>query len=372
MILMGLLGAVLPQDPETASAVRSPEVHSDRRVTFRLRAPEAKQVFLNIDGVLSKAMVKGEEGVWSLTSKPLEPDIYPYHFSVDGKPQSDPANPLGKPVVMGGQQSMVHVPGPKSLTWERGDVPQGAVRRHVYQSGLVGEEREFFVYTPPGYDPQGEREYPVLYLLHGLTDDARAWTTAGRAQVILDNLIARQEARPMLMVNPLGYGFANAGEQVFEVFGDAQRQRDNMAVFTSMILEEIIPQVESAYRVSKDRESRAIAGLSMGGAQSLYIGINHRDRFAWAASFSGAMMMFAALGKEFDDSFPNWAPQADPPLKLLWVSCGRDDFLFQANLKYKEWLESKGVRFSWHETPGAHTWMVWRRNLTDLARLLFR
>jgi enterochelin esterase family protein len=350
-------------------APRSPEVDKEGRVTFRFRAPNAKEVALARDGAQRTTMQKDEQGVWSVTTDPLPPDIYPYTFAVDGVTLADPSNPLVKPIVMGGNQSLAHVPGPPTLSWEVNDVPHGTLHRHFYKSAIAGEGRDFFVYTPPGYDPAGKEEYPVLYLLHGITDDASAWTAAGRAHVIMDNLIAQKKARPMLVVNPLGYAFPNVPQDLFKLFSDRTKQRESIDKFSATVLEEIVPQVEKAYRVAKDRDSRAIAGLSMGGAQALYIGLNHPDRFGWVGSFSGAFVMY---GDDNSGHFPSLGTGTAPPFKLVWLGCGTEDFLIGSHRKFDQWLKSKGVRFELTETPGAHTWMVWRRYLTDFAPLLFR
>lgn len=366
-----VLGQGAPQGRPRAmmGPVRSPEVQKDGRATFRFRAPNAKEVFLARDGVPRAAMQKDEQGIWSITTDALAPDFYPYSFVVDGVTLADPSNPLVKPIVMGGNQSLAHVPGPGSLSWEVNDVPRGTLHRHYYKSGIAGEQREFFVYTPPGYDPAGKEEYPVLYLLHGITDDASAWTTAGRAHVILDNLIAQGKAKPMLVVNPLGYAFPNVAEDLFKLFRDPATQQESMAKFSATVLDEIIPQVEKGYRTAKDRDARAIAGLSMGGAQALYIGLNHMDRFGWIGSFSGAFVMY---GNDYAKSFSNLSGESPSKPRLIWLACGTEDFLIDPHRKFEGWLKSKGVQFTSTETPGAHTWMVWRRYLTDLAPLLFR
>lgn len=209
----------------------------------------------------------------------------------------------------------------------------------------------------------------MLYLLHGITDDASAWTTAGRANVILDNLIARGKAKPMLVVNTLGYAFPNVAEDLFKLFRDPAMQRESMDKFAATVLDEVVPRVESSYRVSKDRDSRAIAGLSMGGAQAMHIGLNHPDRFGWVGSFSGAFVMY---GDDYAKSFPSLGGEAAPPARLIWLACGTEDFLIEPHRKFEGWLKSKAVPFTSTETAGAHTWMVWRRYLTDFAPLLFQ
>jgi len=175
-------------------AVQSPEVHADRTVTFRFRAPNAKEVSLGLEGAKGVPMQKGEQGVWSATTGPLEPDFYDYSFSVDGVDLHDPSNPEVTPNLIS-VSNEVHVPGPASLPWEVNDVPHGALHRHFYKSGVVGDNRDSYVYTPPAYDPAATTLYPVLYLLHGFSDDARGWAAVGRANVILDNLIAQAEGQ---------------------------------------------------------------------------------------------------------------------------------------------------------------------------------
>jgi enterochelin esterase family protein len=232
---------------------------------------------------------------------------------------------------------------------------------------VVGDERDFYVYTPPGYNPRAKQKYPVLYLLHGFSDDASGWTAVGRANVIIDNLIAQGKVKPMLVVMPLGYG---APEIVAGGFGgfrdDALRQR-NFDRFTQALLSEVIPQVESTYLVIAKRNSRAIAGLSMGGVESLLTGLNHLDQFAWVGSFSAG-----GLQPDFSAQFPSLDAGANRQLRALWVACGVDDGLIVPNRKFREWLKSKGIDHADIETPGVHSWMVWRRNLANFSQLLFR
>jgi enterochelin esterase family protein len=352
------------QPPQPPPPLVSPEVRPDHRVTFRLRDPNAKEVLLAREGTEPVPMQKDEQGVWTFTTDPLEPDFYGYSFVADGVRLIDPSNFLLKPNPLF-TQSMVHVPGPPSLPWEINDVPHGVVHHHFYHSAVVGDDRDFYVYTPPNYDMK--KPYPVLYLLHGFSDDASAWTAVGRAHVILDNLIAEGKARPMLVVMPLGYGAPEVLSHGFGAFRNQELVKRNMEKFRDALLAEILPQVEQAYSASRDREARAVAGLSMGGAESLHVGLNALDRFAWIGAFSSG-----GLAEDFSAEFPALDPSVDRRLRLLWIACGTDDHLISLNRKFRDWLASRGVRHTDIETPGAHTWMVWRRNLANFAALLFQ
>jgi enterochelin esterase family protein len=354
--------APVPQPP---AALNSPEVHADGSVTFRFRDPNAHEVLLTLEGAKPVPMEKDDQGVWSLTTAVLAPDLYGYAFVADGIGLIDPSNPLMKPNLLH-TQSQVHVPGPASLPWEINDVPHGLVHHHFYKSGVVGDQRDFFVYTPPGYDPRAKRSYPVLYLLHGFSDDATGWTAVGRANVILDNLIAQGKAKPMIVVMPLGYGAPEIVVQGPGAFATDLRKR-NYDRFMRALFTEVMPQVETTYRVSKDRKSRAIAGLSMGGAESLLTGLNNLDKFAWVGAFSSG-----GITEDFDGQFPGLDSKANEKLRLLWIACGTDDRLIDLNRKVRTWLDSKGVHYTPIETPGAHVWMVWRRNLADFTSLLFK
>lgn len=365
LFLMAWAVPVLAQQPPPRLV--SPEVHADGRVTLRFRGSTAGTVLLNLEGKPKPTpMQKDEQGVWSVTVGPLEPDFYGYSFVVDGIAVIDPSNSLMKPNLIF-SQSMVHVPGSATLPWEVNDVPRGVVHRHFYRSRIVGDDREFYVYTPPGYDARGTATYPVLYLLHGFSDDASAWVAVGRAHVILDNLIAQGKAKPMLVVMPLGYGAPEIVVRGFGAFQDKELRRRNIEKFRDALLGEVIPAVEGAYRVSRDRADRAITGLSMGGGQSIFVGLNALDRFAWVGAFSAGGVI-----DEFESVVPRLDASAHQQLRLLWVACGSDDFLIEPNRRFRDWLESKEVKFTWKETPGAHTWMVWRRYLSEFVPLLFQ
>ncbi len=361
--LLVLSGIGLAQAP---APIVSPEVHPDSTITFRLRMPNATAVTINLEGAKPAAMTKDDQGVWSYTSGPLEPDFYGYQFQVDGVGVVDPSNHLLKPNLLF-QSNQVHVPGPSSLSWEMNNVPHGEVHHHFYHSKVVGDNRDFYVYTPPGYDPTAKKKYPVLYLLHGFSDSADGWTAVGRANIIMDNLIAQGKAKPMVVVMPLGYGAPEIVKRGFGGFSDNKLRDANFDKFTEALLTEVIPQVEAEYVVDKDRNARAIAGLSMGGAESLLTGLNHLDQFSWVASFSSG-----GLPPEFETKFPNLDAKANKQLHLLWVACGTDDGLLTINRKFREWLKAKGINHTDIETPGAHAWMVWRRNLAEFAGLLFR
>ncbi len=359
------LGAVA-QPPQALPPVESPEVHSDKTVTFRFRDPNAKEVLLAREGSQRVPMQKDEQGVWTVTIDPLEPDLYGYSFVADGVGLIDPSNPGMKPNLLN-KTSVVHVPGPLSLPWEINDVPRGEVHHHFYRSSVVGDDRDYYVYTPPGYDPSGKKLYPVLYLLHGFSDDASGWTAVGRAHVILDNLIAEGKAKPMLIVMPLGYGAPEIVTRGGPSLRDPNLRTRNYDKFRDSLFTEVIPQVEKSYKVAKDRNSRAIAGLSMGGAESLYIGLNALDRFGWVGSFSAG-----GTSEDFNATFPALNSNTASQLHLLWIACGTDDRLITPNRQFREWLTSKDIKHTDVETPGAHTWLVWRRNLAAFAPLLFQ
>jgi enterochelin esterase-like enzyme len=366
IVFMAFLAADVRAQTPPAPLI-SPEVHSDHRVTFRFRGPNIKEVAVSIEGTSKPMpMQKDDQDVWSVTTEPLAPDYYGYSFIVDGVTMLDPANYAIKPNFLG-RASMVHVPGPASLSWEVGAVPHGEIHHHFYKSGIVGDDRDFYVYTPPGYDPRGKQTYPVLYLLHGFSDDASAWTAVGRANVILDNLIAQGKARHMIVVMPLGYGAPEVLLPNSGVWRDRAITERNFNKFSDALLAEVVPRVEADYLVTKDRNSRAIAGLSMGGSESLLTGLNTLDKFSWIGAFSSG-----GITEDFDKEFPAVDSKTTEQLHLLWIACGTDDRLIDINRKFRGWLASKNIKHVDVETPGAHTWMVWRRNLTEFSALLFR
>ena len=366
VVLAGFMAPASPAQTPPPPVI-SPEVRADRSVTFRLRAPNDKEVSVSIEGVPKPiAMQKDDQGVWSVTTDPMAPDYYGYSFIADGVGMFDPSNHAVKPNFLY-RASELHVPGAASASWEVAAVPHGEIHHHFYKSGVVGDDRGYYVYTPPGYDPRGKQTYPVLYLLHGFSDDASAWTAVGRANVILDNLIAQGKAKPMLVVMPLGYGAPEVLLPNSGVFRDRSLTDRNFDKFREALVTEVIPRVEAEYFVIKDRNSRAIAGLSMGGSESLLTGLNNLDKFGWIGAFSTG-----GITEEFDKEFPAVNSKSTDNLHLLWIACGTDDRLIDINRKVRAWLASKNIKHVDIETPGYHTWMVWRRNLTEFSSLLFR
>jgi len=354
------------QPPRTSSWLVTPEVHSDNRVTFRFLAPNAQEVKLGREGSDPVAMQKDDKGIWTLTTDPLAPDYYGYSIIVDGVRSLDPFNHLLVPNLIT-PGNAVHVPGPASLPWDANDTPHGEIHHHFYKSAVAGDDRDYYVYTPAGYDAAAKKTYPVFYLLHGFSDDASGWTAVGHANVIFDNLIAQGKAKPMIVVMPLGYGTMEMIRLGWGAWSHTDVRDQNFSRFREALLTEIMPKVESEYRVTKDRNSRAIAGLSMGGSESLLTGLNNLDKFAWIGAFSSG-----GIPDDFDKDFPGLDAKANQQLRLLWIACGTEDGLITVNRKLRDWLKAKGVQHADIETPGKHTWMVWRRNLTEFAELLFR
>ena len=334
-----------------------PQVHSDRTVTFRLRAPEARRVLLNASFLPQpRAMTKDAEGLWSIKSGPLEPEIYEYDFTIDGLTVPDPANPFVK-VWRRASRSMVLVPGDPPMCFEEQEVPHGTVHIQRYHSQSLNVTRGLYVYTPPGYETV-QAKYPVLYLLHGSGDTEDAWTVVGRANAIMDNALAERRARPMIVVMPYGHTPRAAS---------ASERSGNRSAFKADLIGDVIPFVEKHYRVRAGSEDRAIVGLSMGGGQALRIGLGHADLFAWVGGFSSS----APSDEELEALLAR--PEAlNEKLRLLWIGCGRKDFLFERNQQFRRGLEAKGVKHTAHITAGGHEWRLWRRYLNGLLPLLFQ
>ena len=336
-------------------SVVSPEVHPDRRVTFRLLAPNARSVAVNIQG--AHPMLKSNKGLWHATIGPLEPEIYEYDFVVDGLRIVDPANAWLK-VWLRASRNVVEVPGDKPMFFEEQQVPHGTVHIHKYASKSLGVTRGLYVYTPPGYETKQGTKYPVLYLFHGFGDSEDAWTVVGRANLIVDNLLAANKAEPLIIVMP--YGHTPAAPPVMRSLGRYES-------FERDLVEDVIGFVQTNYRVSTDQKDRAVAGLSMGGGQSLTVGLGNLELFGWVGAFSSAIPEGENLEKLLAE------PEAiNDKLKLLWIGCGKNDFLFERNQKFLERLETDKISHVGHITEGAHEWRLWRIYLSEFVPLLFR
>lgn len=352
------------------TALVSPEVHPDRRVTLRFRAPEATVVQLVgeiTQGRGPQALTKDAEGLWTITVGPLEPEIWSYNFRVHGVDVTDPSNPAIKPTPPGAaMSSFVQVPGDEPAFYDSRAVPHGDVRMVLYESKAMGVTRWVWVYTPPGYDRSGS-SYPVLYLLHGNGEAQNGWVMNGRANIILDNGIAEGRVSPMIVVMPQGHALqgANVGPLV-RIAGETGMFSPR---FPRDLLEDVIPLVERTYRVKTGPEHRAIAGLSMGGAQALDIGLTNPQVFGYVLGYSAAVGPFLDLTDRLPKSF---AAAGEKPFRLVWVSCGRQDFLYKANKEFAELLRQRGLELTYRESEGAHVWSVWRHDLRDTLPLLFK
>ncbi len=357
LILYPLLTVAQTSLPEP---LVSPEVLPDRRVTFRLRAPKASEAFVSGDWMepgTKEAMRRGEHGEWSLTLGPLEPGLAIYTMTVDGVTTPDPVNPRIK-LRASTSASLVDVPGAGDELWQPGDGPHGSVEVNWERSDVIGDTRAFYVYTPPGYTHDSGVRYPVLYLLHGNNDTAAGWTDVGKANFIIDNLVVRARAKPMILVMPWGHAAPYRGPQT-----------NNTTLFERYLVNEVIPRVEAKYRVAAGRENRAIAGLSMGGGHALQIGLSHLDLFSAVGAFS------FAVPSGFETRFKSLLDDPETTnrkLNQLWLGCGRQDPAFGRNHDLAMLLTSHGVRNTFEEIEGRHCFTVWRRLLGDLAPLLFQ
>ena len=352
--------------PTRKVALKSPEVLSDRRVIFRIDAPKASEVFINGDWVshgraANGPLEKDSDGVWSITLGPFVPDFYSYSFQVDGVRTLDPLNASLKPGVVN-LSNMLEVPGDEAEYESTRAVPHGEVRTVWYQSAALGSTRSMHIYTPPGYGKPAAR-YPVLYLLHGAGDDDSGWSTIGRAGFILDNLLAAKKAKPMIVVMPNGSMPPSDNGPAYQT-----------SRFADELLNNVIPYVEANYAVIANRENRAIAGLSMGGGQTLYILPRNLDKFAYAAVWSmGISRSFSPNFERDNSDFLDNAKETNKNLKLFWIDVGEKDSLVgESAHNLDELLTAKGIKHEFHVTEGGHTWINWRHYLNDYAQLIFR
>ena len=370
VISFGYSYAQAPQQP----TLHSPIVNPDGSVTFQMLAPTATLVEVQTDADLKRLpMTKAPNGVWSVTTKPLTPSWYGYNFVLNGKFNTlDPINSHVRENYVS-LSSEVLVPGAPPAPWEDADIPHGRVDQIRYTSHIAANlplnQSGYLVYLPPSYDAKKRGGYPVLYLLHGWSDYETGWAHDGRANFILDTLIDSGKAVPMIVVMPLGYGDLNFVKE-HGVWDDPAKIDHNTNLFAETLLHEVMPAVEHEYDVAPGRDNRAIAGLSMGGLESLTVGLNNPDKFAYVVGMSSAIQY-----EHFDEHFPTYTtPEAAKKanLRLLWVACGIDDGLIKPNRDFVTWAKAKDLPITPIETPGAHTWIVWRDNLLHVAPLLFQ
>ncbi len=334
----------------------SPQILEEGKVTFQIKAPEANQV--SVSGEMTEGRVpmnRDSDGIWRVTLEGLTPGIYGYSFVVDGNSRIDPGNSQIKP-MRSPKTSILHLTGDNAYDFK--DVPHGTVHSHAYHSKPIDRFREMRVYTPPGYE-NSDASYPLLVLQHGHSDSFATWTTYGKAHWILDNLIAEGKAKPMIVV-------MLDGHPIPESYGNG-RSPENTEELRKDLLEVVLPRVAEQYRVLPGRENRAIAGLSMGGLHALTVGFSELDTFSTIASFSGAIPEGSFWEEVLGDT-----EKVNSSLDLLWIACGKQDFLLEGNKEFIAMLEKRKIEHEWLLTEGGHSWPIWRDYLTQLVPRLFQ
>jgi enterochelin esterase-like enzyme len=362
--------------PSNVRGAEYPRIHADRRVTFRIKAPDAKKVEFGFFPSKRYPAQKGTDGFWTATTDPLVAGFHYYRVFIDGADVNDPSSETF--YGTGKQTSGIEIPEKGVDFYLPRDVPHGEVRERWYRSKTTKQWRRVFVYTPPGYDAESDRRYPVLYLQHGGGEDERAWPNQGRVGFILDNLIADRKAKPMLVVMAQGYA-RRPGEAAPPPRGRRGAPRDFsrlFAAFEEVMVKDLIPLIDATYRTVADRENRAMAGLSMGGMQTFQITLKHLDLFAYIGGFSGAGGGFG--GAPFDPKKAYGGVMADADkfnkqVRLLWLGIGTaEGRMYQGIKNYHQALEKAGIKHTYYESPGtAHEWLTWRRCLHEFAPLLF-
>jgi len=341
-----------PQMPDYVS----PEVAADRRITLRCFQPTARTVWCEAEWNhwAPVELRRGANGLWICTSEPAPPDIYEYNLFADGARLIDYQNPATKNRFT----SLVHVPGPEPAAYEMREVPHGSMHQHWYHSAVTGTPRRMHVYTPPGYEVETARRYPVLYLLHGAGDDDEGWTRSGRAHCILDNLVAEGRTRPMVVAMPDGHVFGSNWKE---------ERGTKLRAFSADFYEYVLPEVERLYRVGRERRERAMAGLSMGGGQTISTGMTRPGAFGAYGLFSSGL--WPEVTPLLEAALPELRKNQPDP---LWVGIGKRDFLYGHCTMLRRTLTVAGIPFIDHEDDTAHSWRTWRNYLERFAPLLFR
>ncbi len=363
--------------------LRSPEVHPDRNVTFRLYAPQASSIELVgevLQGRPPKPMTKDGDGVWNITIGPLPPEIWIYNFRIEGVDFPDPANISLMPRSAGpvAVSSFVEIPGEAPAFYDARPVPHGQVRMMLYESKAMGVNRYLWVYTPPDYD-RTDRKYPVYYLLHGNGETQSGWVMNGRANIILDNLIADGKAVPMIVVMPHGHARQSASVgPIRDVEQAGPASFLNFSAFTEELLEQVIPMIEKDFRVYGDADHRAIGGLSMGAFQSIQIGLAHPELFRYVLAYSGG---FGGIGPAAPGNIEEQSPwrellanpeQTRENLRLLFLGAGRQETsMLPPGERLVKLFKENGINAVWADYPGGHVFSVWRNHLNFTAPMLF-
>lgn len=353
ILIFAIAGCVSVFAQQRPPVISSPDVHTDNSITFRYFSKKANKVTLS--GEFLKAPValsKDTSGIWSVTVPPVKPDIYPYSFRVDTIETADPNNAY----IFANERfkrSIVEVKGATPLIHSLQNVPHGKVSYCLYQSSTLGITRNLLVYTPPNFDASGKTKYSVLYLIHGGSDTEETWTKVGRANFIADNLIAQGKAKKMIIVMP--YGNVRPAP---------------MADFTKDVVNDIIPFIEDNYPVAKGSINRAIAGFSVGGGQTLNIGLTNTDKFAYIDSYAP----YTATD-EFKKNFTDWNPNAElinKQVKNFAVHVGTEDFLYESVKQNLAMFKEKNITVKSYVVPGGHTWMNCKQYLTTTLQAIFK
>lgn len=367
MLVTSIANAQTPQrQPMPNDTLKSPKVMADNRVAIQIYAPKASEVSVSGDFLPGKPLnlTKNEQGVWSVVVGPLKPDYYTYTLTVDGVRTMDPKNPIIKQ-GLSSLENVMAVVGSETAFEDNKPVAHGELRQVWYQSNSLQMARRMHVYTPPGYE-KGNTKYPVFYLLHGGGDDDSGWPTIGRAGFILDNLIAAGKAKPMIVVMPNGSMPPVPGATQAQGMSRMREQ------FADELLKDVMPHVEKNYRVLTNRENRAVAGLSMGGFQTLDLALSRPELFDYVGVFSSGF-----FGATIDEAETKYAkvlqdPNYNKNKKLFWIEIGKDDFVMDANKKTMALLDKHQIKYQYKETDGGHTWVNWRQYLNEFAPILFR
>jgi len=379
-VIMGTLSSIAQQALWGAPGIVSPEIKSDNMVIFRFQAPDAKEVKISGDWMPSKdwipgseAMTKDEKGVWSYTTSVLPSDLYGYSFTVDGLKTTDPNNVyLIRDVAS--VTNVFIVNGDKGDLYKVNKIPHGTVSRRWYNSPGNGIERRMTIYTPAGYETS-KIKYPVLYLLHGMGGDEEAWIALGRSSQILDNLIAQGKAKPMIVVMTNGNVSQEAapGESTLGMYKPTFQLPNTMDGKFEETFTDVIKFIEGNYRVKAEKSGRAIAGLSMGGFHSLHISRYYPNTFDYVGLFSAAIMADAKVtSKVYENVDGTLKTQMKNGYKLYWIGIGKADFLYKNVTEYRAKLDGMGMKYTYRESEGGHTWTNWRVYLSEFAPLLFK